>query len=329
MADQNPNAPIESKGVETITIENDTAATSLQDSKPEKPKRSVLGPYFRIWRYGTTVDHLIRVIGVVAAFTDGGALPLMTLIFGDMVDKFNAWGDGTISPEDFMAAVSKNALYFTYLFIGILFLSFIMNTCFKITARRTIKRLRRDVVRSLVRQDITYFDSCSPGSVATLISNNANLIENGLGERLALAFEGIGQLIVAFIVAFARQATLTAVVATMLPLTIGVIAAAVTAMTKIDVKILKTIGQAGGLAEEALSTMPIITAFGATKQIQTRYNAYLEIAKKLGIKKGPIMGLQMSVQWSIMFCAYGLAWFYGARIVANSDGGISGGHVLT
>jgi ATP-binding cassette subfamily B (MDR/TAP) protein 1 len=135
----------------------------------------------------------------------------MTLIFGAIFDKFNGLGDGIITSKDFMAAVSKNALWFTYLFIGIFALSFAMKTCFKITARRSIKKLRRDVVRSLVRQDITYFDSCSPGSVATLISNSANLIENGLGERLALAFEGLGQLIVAFIVAFARVWRLTLV----------------------------------------------------------------------------------------------------------------------
>jgi ATP-binding cassette subfamily B (MDR/TAP) protein 1 len=104
----------------------------------------------------------------------------------------------------------------------------------------------------------------------------------------------------------------------MLSLTIVVIAAAVVVMSRLDVKILKIYGQAGGLAEEALSTMPIITAFGATKQIHEKYNVYLESAKKLGVKKGPIMGLQMSVQWSIMFCAYALAWFYGAQLVANS-----------
>ena len=302
------------------------------DSTSQKSTIERKGPglklYFRIWSYATPIDHGIRICGIVAALANGAALPLMTLVFGDMVDKFNAWGAGRSTPDDLMDAISKNSLWFTYLFIAILALSFLMNTCFRITAIRSTKALRRDFLQSLMRQEVTYFDSCLPGTVATLISNNADLIENGLGERVGLAFEGVGQLLVSFVVAFVRQWKLTFVVATMLPLTILVIAFAITLMTKVDVKVLDIYSKAGGIAEEGLSTMPIITAFGASIKLQEKYDNILQRAKDLGARKGPIMGVQMSAQWSITFVAYAIAWFYGVQLVARGEVP-SGGRVIT
>jgi ATP-binding cassette subfamily B (MDR/TAP) protein 1 len=293
-----------------------------------KPTTGGLGPYFRVWTYATPLDHFIRVVGIAAAIANGAALPLMTLVFGDMVDTFNAWEAGTLPAQELMSRASKNSLWFTYLFIAILALSFLMNTCFKIIAARSTKALRRDFIRSLMRQDISYFDTCLPGSVATLISNNADLIENGMGERLGLAIEGLGQLVTSFVVAFIRQWKLTFVVATMLPLTIGVIAVSMFFMVKIDVKMLQIYTKAGGLAEESLSTMPIVTAFSAQEKLKRKYDGLLKGARELGSKKGPIIGFQYSVQWAITFVAYAIAWFYGVRLLAEGEVK-TGGRVIT
>ncbi|KAK5055907.1 hypothetical protein LTR84_012457 [Exophiala bonariae] len=332
---QSQMQPIDVDDVESAETHQEPVLVSSErqeESESGKPsknsKDSSWKVYLRVWGYATSIDHAIRICGIIAALANGAALPLMTLVFGDMVDKFNAWGTGEVTPDDLMKAISRNSLWFTYLFIAILALSFLMNSCFRLTAIRSTKALRRDFVQSLIRQDVTYFDSCLPGTVATLISNNADLIENGLGERVGLAFEGVGQLLVSFIVAFARQWKLTFVVATMLPLTILIIGVAITLMTKVDVKVLDVYSKAGGIAEEGLSTMPIITAFGASNKLQVKYDDILQVAKNLGAKKGPIMGVQMSAQWSVTFVAYAIAWFYGVQLVARGEVS-TGGRVIT
>lgn len=312
----------------SVVIPSEGQENSAPGKPSKKSKDSVWKLYFRIWSYATSIDHAIRICGIIAALANGAALPLMTLVFGDMVDTFNAWGAGKVTPDDLMNSISRNSLWFTYLFIAILALSFLMNTCFRLTAIRSTKALRREFLQSLIKQDVTYFDSCLPGTVATLISNNADLIENGLGERVGLAFEGVGQLFVSFVVAFARQWKLTFVVATMLPLTILIIGVAIALMTKVDVKVLDVYSKAGGIAEEGLSTMPIITAFGASNKLQAKYDNILQVAKNLGSKKGPIMGIQMSAQWSVTFVAYAIAWFYGVQLVGRGEVS-TGGRVIT
>lgn len=303
---------------------------AVEDKDPEKPsdKTPVLSLYFRIWRYSTLLDHVLRTCGIISAVVCGAALPLMTLVFGNLIDNFNDWDAGKLSPSDFRSQVSKNALWFTYLFIGIFVLASFNTLCFRFTATRCVKALRRDFLRSILRQDLPYFDTKLPGTVAALLSNNADLVEVGLGEKLGVFVEGISQLGAAFIVAFTRQWKLTLVVAATLPLTMAVVIVAVILDTKIDTKILAIYSKAGGLAEEALSTIRIVTAFDAGGKLRARYDAYLDNAKQHGIKRGPVRGVMYGVQFAAMFCAYAFAWFYGIRLLTWGEIR-SGGHLIT
>lgn len=318
--------------------EEQAAATSaekkvvldIEDEAPGKSgnKRPVLNLYFRIWGYSTPLDHVLRTCAIISGVVCGAALPLMTLVFGNLIDNFNDWNTGNLSPSEFRSKVSKNALWFTYLFIGIFALASFNTFCFRFTATRCVKALRRDYLRSILRQDLPYFDTSLPGTVAALLSNNADLVEVGLGEKLGVFVEGISQLGAAFIVAFTRQWKLTLVVAATLPLTILVVIIAVIFDTKIDSKILPIYSKAGGLAEEALSTIRIVTAFNTGGKLQARYNAYLDDAKQHGIKRGPVRGIMYGVQFAAMFCAYAFAWFYGIRLLAWKEI-VSGGHLIT
>ncbi|KAL2828556.1 P-loop containing nucleoside triphosphate hydrolase protein [Aspergillus pseudoustus] len=288
-----------------------------------------MGAYFRVWRYSTPKGHLVRGCGLLAAIGNGAALPLMNIVFGTLIDNFNDWEAGLLSAAEFRSRVSKNALWFTYLFIAIFVLSSTSAACLRFTAARSVKSVRRHFLRSILRQDIAYFDTtCLPGTVATLLSSNADLIEIAMGDKLGLALEGMAQLVAAFVVAFTRQWKLTLVVAATLPIAILVVVVTVIMDTKVSGKIFALYSKAGGLAEEALSTVQIVTAFNAAGKLQAKYDSYLEDAKQLGIQRGPIRGVQYGVQFAVMFCAYALAWFYGIRLLVNDEIN-SGGYLIT
>jgi ATP-binding cassette subfamily B (MDR/TAP) protein 1 len=97
---------------------------------------------------------------------------------------------------------------------------------------------------------------------------------------------------------------------------------------KLEAKILKIYGKAGGLAEEAMSTIRIVTAFDAKNKLSRKYDAYLETAKRYGVKKGPVLGFQYSTEFFAMYCAYALAWFYGIKLLLQGEVA-TGGDILT
>ena len=92
---------------------------------------------------------------------------------------------------------------------------------------------------------------------------------------------------------------------------------------KIEAKILSIYNRAGGLAEEALSTIRVVTAFDASSKLSRKYDDALAAAQKLGFRKGPIIGVQWSIEFFTIYCAYALAWFYGVKLL--NDGQIAGG----
>src|SRR5271155_393720 len=200
------------------------------------------------------------------------------------------------------------SLWFLYLFIAKFFVSrpglvrstkmltactkcvYIHTSCFTITATRATRAIRRDFIRSLIRQDISYFDSCTPGSVATSISNNADLVQAGLSEKVGTAIQGVAMLGAAFVVAFTKQRKLTLVVATTLPGAVLAVGITVALDARLEAKILDIYSKAGGLVEESLGSIRIVTAFDASRKLQKKYDAYLDVAKRFGVKKGPILG---------------------------------------
>lgn len=97
---------------------------------------------------------------------------------------------------------------------------------------------------------------------------------------------------------------------------------------KIEAKILTIYNLAGGLVEEALSTIRVVTAFNAGGKLSRRYDDSLAAAQKLGFCKGPIIGVQWSVEFFTIYCAYALAWFYGVKLLNNGQIG-GGGQIIS
>ena len=215
-----------------------------------------------------------------------------------------------------------------YLFVGKFFCVYVHTTAFTITAVRAASAIRQSYIKSLLRCDIAYFDECSAGSVATQISSNADLIQNGLSEKLGVLFQGLAMLVSAYVVAFTRNWKLSLVVATTMPAVIIAVGITVMIDAKLEAKILEVYAKAGGLVEEALSSIKIITAFEAGDKIQKRYDEYLDQAKGYGMKKGPVLGVQYSSEFFVMYCAYALAFFVGIKFLYEGNG-LNGGTIIT
>lgn len=98
-------------------------STKIEDVQPEAENGneetfSASTAYFRLWKYASLLDWILRVVGAGAALGAGVAYPLMTLIFGNLVNDFNAIALGLESPAQFRHSINQNSLKFVYLFLG-------------------------------------------------------------------------------------------------------------------------------------------------------------------------------------------------------------------
>jgi ATP-binding cassette subfamily B (MDR/TAP) protein 1 len=103
-----------SVAVDTEKFLNPSECEKGKDGDLISPWKAYLG----IWKYSSNLDMTLRVLGACAALGAGTAAPLMTIVFGNLINEFNQIELGSISPAQFRAAVDRNALWFVYLFVG-------------------------------------------------------------------------------------------------------------------------------------------------------------------------------------------------------------------
>jgi len=60
----------------------------------------------RIFSYADKYDWCLNAVALVASIGAGAALPLMTLVFGKSVAKFNAYQSGQASSDAFRSDIS-------------------------------------------------------------------------------------------------------------------------------------------------------------------------------------------------------------------------------
>ena len=100
----------------------------------------------------------------------------------------------------------------------------------------------------------------------------------------------------------------------MLAISAGLISKSQTTLTE---KELAAYGNAGAVAEEALSAVRTVVSFGGRAKEVDRYETKLVFARKASILRGAITGLGIGSTWAIIFASYGLAFWYGVKLVMD------------
>ena len=75
-----------------------------QDSKSKvKDESAKTVPLYKLFSFADPLDHLLMFVGAVGAIGNGISMPLMTLIFGNMINAFGA----TENSDEVVDEVSK------------------------------------------------------------------------------------------------------------------------------------------------------------------------------------------------------------------------------
>ncbi|KIW90765.1 uncharacterized protein Z519_08548 [Cladophialophora bantiana CBS 173.52] len=285
----------------------------------QKTQLSAWKAYWRLLTYASLVDIFLRICGAAAAVAAGSALPLMTIILGDFVQDFNNWGTGVVRPAEFRHKVNQNTLWLLYLFVGKFVMAYCGTVMHSISASRITRRIRLRYLQVILHQPISYFDHHTAGSIASSLSTDTNLIEVGLAEKVAIAFQSISMLVTAFVIAFVKSWRLTLVTASIVPymiLTTGLLALV---DAKFETKMRTIYLKASGMVEEWLSSVLTVTALGAADKITMQYKQVIEKTKAFGIKRGPVEASIYGNMWFAVLSGYALALYYGVRLLDRKE----------
>jgi len=273
----------------------------------------------RVFGYASRADWLLNGVGLVCVIASGVVLPLMNLVFGQFVTVFNNFAVGRSTPEDFRASVDSATLNFLYLFVAKFVLGYIWTVLFSANAIKITRALRIDFVRHTLRQEVAFFDAAEAGSVAARISTDANLVNQGISEKLGLTIQATATFFAAFVVAFAVQWKLTLITLAVVP-AIVIVTAICMAINTAQVKAITAIdARAAQLAEEVFSTIRTAHAFWAYPKLSAKYEAFLDEAAVIWKRKGPNYVVLFSVEFFCVYSGYALAFWQGIRMYNRGE----------
>ncbi|KAF0442740.1 P-loop containing nucleoside triphosphate hydrolase protein [Gigaspora margarita] len=275
--------------------------------------------YSQLYQTATKRDWIIMAVGLVFACGAGAAMPLMTIIFGRVVDSFTLFLTHQMTDDEFSSEINTFSTYFAYLAISTFVATYIYMATWVYTGERQTRQIRERYLRAVLRQNIAYFDGIGPGEITTRISSDTHLIQDGISEKFAISFQYLSTFISAFIIAFATNWKMALVICCVVP----VIATTSIIINKFNSLYTKRSSDfysfAGTIAEESLAAIRTTVAFGAQKKLSTLYNTYLRDARREGIRKQILNSSGVGILFFFVYCTYSVGFWYGSTLLLKNE----------
>ncbi|XP_057790342.1 ABC transporter B family member 4-like [Salvia miltiorrhiza] len=304
-------------------------------------------PFHKLFAFADSFDKLLMIVGSIGAIGNGISLPLMTILFGELVDSF-----GQNQTDNVVSVVSKVALKFVYLAMGAALRHFCVSTfkfnpCHKIihsgilnnhiyvvevsgwmiTGERQAARIRSLYLRTILRQDVAFFDKeTNTGEVVGRMSGDTVLIQDAMGEKVGKFIQLLATFVGGFVIAFIKGWLLTLVMLSSIPLLVisGGLMSAV--LSKMASRGQNAYAKAATVVEQTIGSIRTVASFTGEKRAVAEYEKSLIKAYHSGVQEGWATGLGFGSAMFIIFCSYALAIWFGAKMILEK--GYSGGEVL-
>jgi ATP-binding cassette, subfamily B (MDR/TAP), member 1 len=273
------------------------------DSKREEriPKFS---DYLRVFRYAAKWDFCVYIVASVASVGAGLTMPLMTVIFGQLVGQFTDYfkDSSTISTDEFQRILDKQALYIMALFIGRWGLSSINKFCFRMIGIRLSSAVRLHYLKSLFAQSIQVIDSMPAGAPATAITATSNTLQIGISERLGTFLQSTSTICAALIISFIWSWNITLVTSSLMLYVLVVLSVVLPLIVKGLTAAAKADAEGTAIASEALEGIRLVAACGAQGLITSLYEDQVQEAMRRAQRTAPIVGAQLGLLVSSKNC---------------------------
>lgn len=190
---------------------------------------------------------------------------------------------------------------------------------FVYTGEASTHRIRKNYLKSVLRQDIEYFDSVGAGEVASRIATDTLLINDAIGEKLPMAFYSEFAFLFSFAVAFYRSWKITLVLLAAIPFIAVSLGVTITMSGRFEKRIAELYSNAGNIAEETISSVRTVSSFNAQKKVTKLYGKSLVGSRQEGIKRAISTGIGLGSLYFFLYNLYALAFYYGHILVKNGE----------
>ncbi|KAK9276870.1 hypothetical protein L1049_006407 [Liquidambar formosana] len=277
-----------------------------------------------MFRYADGIDKLLIMFGTLGSIGDGLMNPVTMIVLSGVINEY-----GTADLSFSNRIVDKYSLRLLYVAIGVGVSAFVEGICWTRIAERQTSRMRMEYLKSVLRQEVGFFDSQDASSttfqVISTISSDTHIIQDVIAEKIPNCLAHLSSFICSLIVAFVLSWRLAVAG---LPFSVMFIIPGVgfgKILMNLGTKMKNAYGAAGGMAEQAISSVRTVYSYVGERQTLNRFSHALQKSMELGIKQGFTKGLMMG-SMGMVFATWAFEAWVGSLLV--TERGERGGRVF-
>ncbi|GAA6027203.1 hypothetical protein JCM8097_002481 [Rhodosporidiobolus ruineniae] len=291
-----------------------------------------------LFRFHTRSEHLINAVGVICAIAYGIAQPAMALLFGNLTTAFSNYSmalqrsnEDAVNGADELAratnalqnSINTNALNLLYIGLAMFVANFVAIYSWSITGESATRRIRENYLAAVLRQNAAWHDKSGAGAITSRIETDTNLIQLGISDKVTLSVGYISMFFAGLVIGIIINWRLALVMSVIVPLCaiLGGVFEFLTA--KYKRLQLDAVAKGATLAEEVISSIRSVVAFHLQGTLVKLYEDPNEECLKYGLTSAIGNAATMASFNSVLYGAYGLAFFYGTTLIlqGRSDAG--------
>ncbi len=287
-----------------------------EEAEQDEEYTEMAPPQISHWKLvmrSQTTTIILQVLGTFAAAAAGTARPLMAIFYGHLVNIYN---NGTLDKAAMKHDINRKVLMLLCIFIGQWVFVCMYGILFSVAAMRYTMRMRALYLNAVVSQDIEHV---SEFSAATDLSINASIIEEALSEKLGTIVQGLSTIATAIIVSFYWSPKLAASLLFFMLVLVFKDFFITMISTKLEKRIQSVEAEATTLAEECISGIRTVTAFGAASKFTRRYGDILDKTKKMSFSKSPLAASHKAISYLFTLSVYSMAFWYGSILLRRGQ----------
>ena len=265
-------------------------------------------PLRQLFMFATRQDRLMFAAGLTFTACGGLCWPIPYVLMGQ------AFGGANFGDLDFytdiawqLSVVGGAIMVFNYL------ATVLIDRC----KETQMGRFRAAYLKAILRQDVGWFDTNQPTSLASSMNRTMIHVESGLASSTWVMVEALFRFVGSIVVGLEREWSVALVAMAGGPFCIYALVRMVRTLKATNIAVGQAQAKAGSVALESLAAVRTVAAFGLEEQVLSAYGRHIEDAKQSTLQCAGEYGRNLAVLMTTGQLLQGLTSVYVVLMIAR------------